>query len=85
MRIKSGIIFSFLISSTAFAEINEVKYNTPGAGNPIIPGYFADPTVKQFGDTYYTCATTDGNGGGRRPSQVCVSTDFVNWTFWPMH
>ncbi len=85
MRIKSGIIFSFLISSTAFAEINEVKYNTPGAGNPIIPGYFADPTVKKFGDTYYMYATTDGNGGGRGPSQVWVSKDFVNWTFMPMN
>ena len=21
--------------------------------NPILPGYFADPTVKKFGDTYY--------------------------------
>ena len=30
----------------------EVKYNTPEAGNPIIPGYFADPTVRMFGDTY---------------------------------
>lgn len=30
----------------------DVAYNTPGALNPIIPGYFADPTIKKFGDTY---------------------------------
>lgn len=63
----------------------EVKYNTPEAGNPIIPGYFADPTVRKFGDTYYLYATTDGNGGGLGPSQVWTSKDFVNWTIQPMN
>ncbi len=61
------------------------KWNTPGAGNPIIPGYFADPTVKKIGDTYYIYATTDGNGGGLGPSQVWTSKDFVNWTLMPMN
>ena len=27
------------------------RWNTPGAGNPFIPGYFADPTIRKFGDT----------------------------------
>jgi hypothetical protein len=57
----------------------------PGNGNPIIPGYFADPTVKKFGDTYYIYATTDGNGGGLGPSQVWTSNDFVNWTMHDMN
>lgn len=60
-------------------------YNTPAAGNPIIPGYFADPTVKKIGDTYYIYATTDGNGGGLGPSQVWVSKDFADWTIMPMN
>ncbi|WP_165501339.1 family 43 glycosylhydrolase [Pedobacter psychrodurus] len=59
-----------------------------GQGNPVIPGYFADPTVKKFGDTYYIYATTDGNGGGFGPSQVWKSRDFVNWEMqdmnWPV-
>ena len=54
-------------------------WNTPGAGNPFIPGYFADPTIRQFGDTYYLYATTDGTGNGYGPAQVWVSKDFVNW------
>jgi len=54
-------------------------------GNPLLPGYFADPTVKKFGDTYYIYATTDGNGGGFGPSQVWTSKDFVNWTFQDMN
>jgi beta-xylosidase len=56
-----------------------------GQGNPVIPGYFADPTVKKFGDTYYIYATTDGNGGGFGPSQVWTSKDFVNWTMQDMN
>ncbi len=64
---------------------DSVQFNTPGAGNPIIPGYFADPTVRKFGDIYYIYATTDGNGGGLGPSQVWVSKDFVNWTIMPMN
>lgn len=61
------------------------QWNTPGAGNPLIPGYFADPTVRKFGDTYYIYATTDGTAGGLGPSQVWKSKDFVNWTIEPMN
>jgi len=60
-------------------------YNSPGAGNPFIPGYFADPTIRKFGDTYYLYTTTDGNGGGCGPSQGWTSKDFVNWTIAPMN
>ena len=45
-------------------------FDAPGNCNPIVPGYFADPTIKQFGDTFYLYATTDGNGGGRGPATV---------------
>ncbi|NMA72612.1 MAG: family 43 glycosylhydrolase [Bacteroidales bacterium] len=64
---------------------SQALHNTPGAGNPIIPGYFADPTVKKFGDTYYIYATTDGSGAGFGPAQVWTSKDFVNWTLMPMN
>jgi hypothetical protein len=30
------------------------------AGNPVIPGYFADPCSRKFGDTYYLYVTPDG-------------------------
>lgn len=63
----------------------QVKFNSPGAGNPVIPGYFADPTIKKFGDTYYMYATTDGSGAGFGPAQVWSSKDFVNWTILPMN
>lgn len=80
------LIYGCLLAGMAFnANAEEVKWNTPGAGNPFIPGYFADPTVKKFGDTYYVYATTDGSGAGFGPSQVWCSKDFENWTIMPMN
>lgn len=60
---KKHVLTSLLLGtvlSTAYSQ--KVEWNTPGAGNPFIPWYFADPTVKKFGDTYYVYATTDGSG-----------------------
>ena len=54
-------------------------WNEPGNANPFIPGYFADPTIRKFGDIYYLYATTDGTGNGYGPAQVWVSKDFINW------
>lgn len=87
MKRKYLLLFFILgyLSINIKTEAQPVVWNSPKAGNPIIPGYFADPTVKKFGDTYYLYATTDGNGGGLGPSQVWVSKDFVNWTIMPMN
>lgn len=66
-------LFTFLLA------FGQKEWNAPGAGNPFIPGYFADPTIRKFGDTYYIYATTDGTGNGYGPAQVWMSRDFVNW------
>ncbi len=50
-----------------------------GQSNPILPGYFADPTVKKFGDTYYIYSTGDGIKLASGQPQVWISKDFVNW------
>ena len=67
-----------LLATSIQAQALPAKWNTPGAGNPLLPGYFADPTIKKFGDTYYIYATTDGTGNGYGPAQVWMSKDFVN-------
>lgn len=82
---KKYLLFTLCFSMTFILSAQPLKYNSPGAGNPIIPGYFADPTVRKFGDTYYIYATTDGTGLGVGPSQVWKSKDFVNWTIEPMN
>ncbi len=53
--------------------------NAPGAGNPILPGWFADPTIKKFGDIYYIYATTDNEMLASGVPTVWYSKDFKNW------
>lgn len=81
-KIRLVVASLLLGAATGFAQ---KPFNASGTGNPIIPGYFADPTVKKFGDTYYMYATTDGGGAGFGPAQVWTSKDFVNWTLMPMN
>ena len=45
----------------------------------LVPGYFADPTIRKFGDTWYLYATTDGIKLASGDPQVWVSKDFKNW------
>lgn len=77
-----GFLSTALVSLTSLtspAQVAPTAWNTPAAGNPLLPGYFADPTIRKFGDTYYIYATTDGTGNGYGPAQVWMSKDFVNW------
>ena len=60
-------------------------WNSLRAGNPVIPGYFADPCSRKFGDTYYIYVTPDGWDVGRGPAGVWSSKDYVNWTWQPMN
>jgi len=70
-------------------------WDAPGTGNPVLPGYFADPTVfyDDNTDTFYSFATMDGiNYNWQRDPHVAVSKDMVTWdikpvslpAFWPM-
>ncbi|MGK9120728.1 family 43 glycosylhydrolase [Olivibacter jilunii] len=82
---KKEIFVFFLLLCSLSGFTQALRQNSPRTGNPIIPGYFADPTIKKWGDTYYIYATTDGNGFGLGPSQVWKSKDFVNWYMEPMN
>ena len=55
--------FGALLSSQASAAEGETSaWDATGNFNPVVPGYFADPTLKKFGDTYYLYTSTDGIG-----------------------
>ena len=75
------LVLSLTLAFSACVSAQQLpaQWNTPGAGNPIVPGYFADPPIRKFGDTYYIYATTDGTGNGYGPAQVWMTKDFVNW------
>ena len=76
---KKGLLLIALACMALGAQAQHKAWYAPSAANPFIPGYFADPTIRKFGDTYYLYATTDGTGNGYGPAQVWVSKDFVNW------
>jgi len=81
MRFKSSfLVFTlFCFSCITSATEKDQPFVTLSSGNPLFPGYFADPTVKKFGDTYYIYATTDGVKLASGEPQVWISKDFVNW------
>lgn len=57
----------------------------PGNSNPILPGYFADPSIVRFDGRDYLYATLDPWGG--ETLGCWVSSDFKSWTYhelnWP--
>ena len=79
MLIATTLLAASLSLRAQKLQENPEQWNMPGMGNPFIPGYFADPTIRKFGDTFYIYATTDGTGNGYGPAQVWMSKDFVNW------
>jgi beta-xylosidase len=78
--ISVSFILGFFASCTFIPGHKTVTLN-----NPIIPGYFADPSVVEFEGKYYLYATVDPWGADFL--SCWVSDDFANWTFhklnWP--
>lgn len=83
---KNKLFYSLILlvfTGTLFAQ-KDVDINSPGAKNPILPGWFADPTIKKFGDIYYIYATTDNEMLGSGAPTVWYSKDFKNWYNYTM-
>lgn len=68
--------------------IKDSSYNAPKNANPIIPGYYADPTIIEDNGTFYIYATSDLKSWNDISKMgVWSSTDLKNWTCsylnWP--
>ncbi len=81
---KSILFFAAIFILGQHIGWAQAQYTDAGNGNPLVPGYFADPTIKKFGDTYYLYATTDGIKLASGEPQVWISKDFVNWYDYEM-
>lgn len=79
------LIILSLIMVLIVACTSPVKKDVIVLQNPIIPGYFADPSVVEFEGKYYMYATVDPWGADFL--SCWVTEDFVHWTFnklnWP--
>jgi len=71
------IIMIVLFTSMVLADN---VWNGVGNGNPVIPAFFADPSLHVFNNTYYLYSTTDGYGWNNGPPMLWKSTDCVHWT-----
>ena len=58
-------------------------WDAPHAANPILPGYYADPSLVQHDGQSYLYATLDPWGG--RTLGCWQSADFKSWTFHPLN
>jgi len=81
---KFQVFLSFILVFITSCS-NSSNRETVTLSNPIIPGYFADPSIVEFEGKYYLYATVDPWGADFL--SCWVSDDFENWTFhklnWP--
>ncbi len=85
LSVLALVVCFFGVADTAQAQtINTGSNASKMMLNPLLPGYFADPTIKKFGDTYYIYATTDNIMLASGAPTVWYSKDFVNWYNYTM-
>jgi hypothetical protein len=80
-----GFGTSFAAPALAAGGEAAAAWDAVGNFNPVVPGYFADPTLKKFGDTYYLYTSTDGIGACEGWTQVWISKDMVNWVNYKLN
>lgn len=54
------------------------------AQNPVVPGYFADPSVRYIDGKYYMSVTSDGYEGHNGEPVIWVSDNLVEWDVHPL-
>jgi len=88
---KAPVFFVFFLAMTTLlhaadpASPDSMPGRAPHSANPILPGYFADPSIVQDGGKIYIYATLDP--WGDKTLGCWESSDFKNWTYrvlnWP--
>lgn len=80
-----GLVTVFLCAVGRGSAADNRPGHSPHSANPILPGYFADPSIVQFKGRNYLYATLDPWGG--QTLGCWESPDFKNWTYrvlnWP--
>ena len=82
--LRKMVLLASLLSLWGSAN---AAWNSPNNGNPILPGYFADPSIfyDSTSKNFYIYSTTDGVWiDYSSEPQVAYSNDFVHWKFKPL-
>ena len=85
MRLLQLLIVSLVCFWGCSSNMTKEEKRMVELQNPIIPGYFADPSLVQYDGKFYMYVTADP--WGTDFLSCWVSDDFQNWTFhtlnWP--
>ena len=79
------LLLALAATAIVAADAPAPRWDTPGDGNPLLPGYFADPSIVHDGGRWYIYATIDPWGGDRLG--MWTSDNGRDWRFstpdWP--
>jgi hypothetical protein len=83
MPLKSLLLCVAMLAP--LSAVADVRWDSPQVGNPILPGYYADPSLVQHEGRFFLYATLDPWGG--RTLGCWESPDFKHWEYrelnWP--
>lgn len=78
MRYRSTVVAAALAVAVSFGA-----QAAPMSGNPILPGWYADPEAAVFGDTYWIFPTSSRPYAEQIAFDAFSSPDLVQWTRHP--
>ncbi|WMI65222.1 family 43 glycosylhydrolase [Aestuariibaculum sp. YM273] len=78
------LLVLFVVSCNKKNSGKNIVLGSTTISNPVLPGYYADPTIKKFGDIYYIYATTDNEMLASGAPTVWYSNDLQNWYNYTM-
>ena len=82
---KKGVLICQLVLTLLSLNVLNASCQIPEITNPVIDGYFADPSIVSYSDSFFVYATIDPWGGNELA--VFSTKDFKNWErhhlLWP--
>src|SRR5437868_2979494 len=81
--IRSPISFRYAIAALALAASGSIAAQAPRSGNPILPGWYADPEAHVFGGRYWIYPTYSAPYGQQTFLDAFSSRDLVTWEKHP--
>lgn len=87
MRMGKAVMAAALAAVVSFgamaAPVGQDAQARPMSGNPILPGWYADPEAAVFGKTYWIFPTTSAPYAEQVRFDAFSSPDLVHWTRHP--
>src|SRR5665647_2819009 len=73
------ILFFYIVFLTGFASYAQKNAISEKSGNPVFPGWYADPEAALFNNTYWIYPTYSAPYDKQVFFDAFSSTDLVNW------